>query len=87
MEFKALEGIQPIDSTGAGDCFTGYFVGSLLKHGVLPHVWNEEALSNILIPCIRMGIAASGMSTLKKGAILSYPERRIVEEKIKSIWE
>lgn len=85
LELEAIAGIHPVDSTGAGDCFIGYFVGSLMKYGVLPQIWKKEAVNEILVPCLKVGIAASGLSTLKKGTILSYPDKISVLEKINSI--
>lgn len=87
LEFKAMDGIRPIDSTGAGDCFIGYFVGSLVQFGVFPRYWSKETVSDILIPSIKMGIIASGLSTQKKGTISSFPDKKTVLEKIKVIEE
>jgi sugar/nucleoside kinase (ribokinase family) len=78
LEFEAMTGIHPVDSTGAGDCFIGYFIGSLIEYGGLPRVWSEETLLGVLVPSIKMGIVASGLSTLKKGTIVSYPDKNTV---------
>ena len=78
LGFKALKDVCPMDSTGAGDCFIGYFIGSLLQNGNLPESWNDDLISRVLIPSIKMGIIASGLSTQKKGAISSFPDKESV---------
>ncbi|PPR01119.1 hypothetical protein CVT26_016061 [Gymnopilus dilepis] len=76
---KLLHGVQ--DTTGAGDCFTGYFVAGLMEFG--PHAKlgkdiTEEDLAKVLKKCV----VAAGMCVEKKGTIDSIPTRAEVEERM-----
>jgi len=69
------------DSTGAGDCFTGYFVQGLMEfgpHAVVGKDINELDVTRILKRCVY----AAGMSVEKPGTIESIPTRGEVEERI-----
>ena len=72
------------DSTGAGDCFTGYFVQGLMEfgpHAVVGKDIKEVDISRILKRCIY----AAGMSVEKAGTIDSIPTRGEVEERMAEI--
>ena len=62
--------VQAIDTTGAGDTFTGYFLSSVLK-GYSP----QDAL--------KISNAASALSVMKKGASTSIPSLVDVENFLK----
>ncbi|KAF8636160.1 hypothetical protein AX17_003744, partial [Amanita inopinata Kibby_2008] len=60
------------DTTGAGDCFTGYFVRQLMKFGPGAKVGQEiskEGLRNIL----KVSVQAAGISVERPGTIDSIP--------------
>ncbi|KAI0267502.1 Ribokinase-like protein [Gloeopeniophorella convolvens] len=64
------------DTTGAGDCFTGYFVAGLMQSG-------EERLSaDELTGLLRHSVQAAGMCVEKNGAMESIPERAEVEARL-----
>ena len=69
------------DSTGAGDCFTGYFVQGLMEfgpHAVVGKDIKEFDITRILKRCVY----AAGMSVEKPGTIDSIPSRGEVEERM-----
>ena len=69
------------DSTGAGDCFTGYFVQGLMEFGpqaVVGKDIKELDITRILQRCVY----AAGMSVEKSGTIDSIPTRGEVEERM-----
>lgn len=59
--------VQAVDTTGAGDTFTGFFLGSILKGTEV-----GEAL--------RWGCGAAALSVTKSGAALSIPEMEEVRQ-------
>ncbi|EAU89206.2 sugar kinase [Coprinopsis cinerea okayama7 len=69
------------DTTGAGDCFTGYFVQGLMEFGpdARPgHHITERDLAMLLRKCN----LAAGMSVEKPGTIDSIPSRAAVESRL-----
>lgn len=72
------------DTTGAGDCFTGYFVQGLMEFGPYACVGKEireTELANILRTCVQ----AAGMCVEKPGTIDSIPTRSQVESRMSSV--
>lgn len=72
------------DSTGAGDCFTGYFVQGLMEfghHAVVGKDIKEFDITRILKRCVY----AAGMSVEKPGTIDSIPSRGEVEERMQEV--
>jgi len=72
------------DSTGAGDCFTGYFVQGLMEfgsHAVVGKDIKELDITRLLKRCVY----AAGMSVEKSGTIESIPTRGEVEERMAEI--
>jgi ribokinase len=61
--------VTAVDTTGAGDCFNGYFASGLAKG-----ISTEEA--------IRIAVVASGLSVTKHGAQESIPSIEQVMEYI-----
>ncbi len=61
--------VQAVDSTAAGDTFTGYFLSEMLRHG--------DATKALQVASVAAGIAVS-----RKGAEPSIPLYREVEEVI-----
>lgn len=61
---------QPVDTTGAGDTFTGYFLSGLTK---------KEDWDDVL----QKATAASSIAISKKGAVESIPGREEVEKRLK----
>ncbi|KAK7052133.1 Ribokinase [Favolaschia claudopus] len=66
------------DTTGAGDCFTGYMVAGLMRlHGQNITVRDYDAV-------FKMAIQAAGMCVEKRGALASVPLLAEVEARLKS---
>lgn len=65
----ALEGVKPVDTTGAGDIFGGSAVYRLLETGKTPELLEEDELRAI----VSFACAAAGLSTQKHGGISSVP--------------
>jgi ribokinase len=66
------------DTTGAGDCFTGYFVAGLMKLSDNGHNLDENSLELIL----RRSVCAAGMSCEHQGAMESIPLMHEIEERL-----
>lgn len=60
QEFQAVKVEKPVDTTAAGDTFTGYFLGGLERH-----LSTAEA--------IQLGMKAAALCIQKKGAAESIP--------------
>jgi len=73
----ALEG-NVRDTTGAGDCFTGYFVTGLMQTG------NKQLSKDEAFELLRFSAQAAGMCVEKSGAMESIPERVAVEARAMS---
>ena len=61
--------VKAVDTTAAGDTFTGYFIAGLLK---------EMPMADIM----RMGATASSIAVSRKGATASIPSVEEVEEQL-----
>jgi len=59
--------VRAVDTTAAGDTFTGFFIGGLLENRPLQE-------------CMRRASMASALSVTRPGAAGSIPDRREVEE-------
>lgn len=59
--------VKAVDSTGAGDTFTGYFVASFYQ-------------GKKVRDCLELATSASALSVMKKGASVSIPSLSEVEE-------
>lgn len=59
--------VKAVDSTGAGDTFTGFFVAEFYK--------NKDIKS-----CLELATRASALSVMKKGASISIPSLEEVEK-------
>ena len=66
----SLEGLQVIDTTGAGDIFGGSAVWKLLQTAKHPEELNREELEEI----VGFACAAAGLSTTRSGGISSVPD-------------
>ncbi|MCL2222634.1 MAG: carbohydrate kinase [Oscillospiraceae bacterium] len=73
--------VKPVDTTGAGDIFTGAAISRLLKFGKAPENLNESELSEM----VKFAVTAASLSTQTLGAIPSIPEEKDVLEKMKSL--
>jgi len=69
------------DSTGAGDCFTGYFVQGLMEFGPNAVVGKDIKELDIM-RILKISVYAAGMSVEKLGTIDSIPTRGEVEERL-----
>lgn len=68
-QVSALEGVRPVDTTGAGDIFGGAALSRLLQTGkALEELTGEE-----LEQAAQFGCAAAGLSTQKQGGMTSVP--------------
>ena len=65
----SLQGIQVVDTTGAGDIFGGSAVWQLLQIGKEPAALDQADLLRI----VRFACTAAGLSTTKHGGISSIP--------------
>ncbi|KAJ3894480.1 Ribokinase-like protein [Lentinula edodes] len=71
---KLQDGV--VDTTGAGDCFTGYLVAGLMKmHDERSKVLERKEVISILKRCVQ----ASGMCVEKRGALESIPHAKDVD--------
>jgi len=69
------------DTTGAGDCFTGYFVQGLMEFG--PHAEVGKEIQELDIAHIlKTSVHAAGMCVEKSGTIDSMPTRAEVEARM-----
>lgn len=69
--FQPIFPVQAVDTTAAGDTFTGYFLAGL-----------SESLP--IEDTLRMSAKASSISVTRHGAVPSIPMRREVEEALKT---
>lgn len=69
------------DTTGAGDCFTGYFVAGLMElfNETHSHDVGEEEARGLLGKCV----VAAGMCCEKEGTLDSVPVREEVEARMR----
>ena len=65
----SLQGICPVDTTGAGDIFGGSAVWKLLQLGKSPETLNHAELDEV----VGFACTAAGLSTTKAGGISSVP--------------
>jgi len=64
------------NTTGAGDCFTGYFVAGLMPFG------NRQPSKDEMVELLRLSVQAAGMCVERNGAMESIPERTAVEARL-----
>ena len=62
--------VQAVDTTAAGDTFTGYFLAGLIDGMAVPDI-------------LRMSAKASSIAVTRPGAVQSIPYRKEVEEALK----
>ena len=65
----SLQGICPVDTTGAGDIFGGSAVWKLLQLGKAPENLNSAELNDV----VGFACTAAGLSTTRPGGISSVP--------------
>lgn len=73
--------VKPVDTTGAGDIFGGSAVARLLDLGKKPEELTKEELAYI----VRYAATAASLSTQKRGAIPSIPEKTDVLQTMQAI--
>ena len=66
----SLQGIQVIDTTGAGDIFGGSAVWKLLTYGKAPEALTEAEIRDI----VTFACTSAGLSTTRSGGVSSVPE-------------
>ncbi|KAI0305094.1 Ribokinase-like protein [Multifurca ochricompacta] len=64
------------DTTGAGDCFTGYFVTGLMEFG------NKQLSKDEIAEILQLSVQAAGMCVEMNGAMESIPGREAVEARL-----
>lgn len=74
----SLQGIQVVDTTGAGDIFGGSAVWKLLSAGKAPEELEEAQLRDV----VKFACTSAGLSTTKFGGISSVPEYAKILEKM-----
>ena len=62
--------VQAVDTTAAGDTFTGYFLAGIIDGMAIPDV-------------LKMSAKASSIAVTRNGAVQSIPFRKEVEEALK----
>ncbi len=62
--------VQAVDTTAAGDTFTGYFLTGLIEEMAVPDI-------------LKMSSKASSIAVTRHGAVQSIPLRKEVEEALK----
>jgi ribokinase len=67
----------PVDTTGAGDCFTGYLVAGLMDLHTKGTALDEHTLRAVLTRCVR----AAGMCCERRGAMESIPSAMEVDKR------
>lgn len=70
----ALPGVQPVDTTGAGDIFGGAAMARLLELGKAPERLTGQELESI----VRFATVVAGLSTERAGGLTSIPFREEV---------
>jgi len=73
--------VKAIDTTGAGDIFTGSAVSKILRLNKTPETINAEELNEI----VKFAVCSASLSTQKLGGIPSVPDEKDVVETMKSI--
>lgn len=68
--------VRTIDTTGAGDAFTGAFLNQLLQTGKAPALLDIGELS----ACLSFANAAGSLATTRKGAIPALPTLAEIED-------
>ncbi|KAF7377507.1 Ribokinase [Mycena sanguinolenta] len=66
------------DTTGAGDCFTGYMVAGLMR------LEGKEVTTADYVAVLKRAVQAAGMCVEKRGALASIPLAREVEARLNS---
>jgi len=62
-----------VDTTGAGDCFTGYLIAGFLELGAGdPAVLSAEQLEEV----VKVAVRAAGICVTRSGASESIPSRQ-----------
>ena len=69
--FQPIFAVKAVDTTAAGDTFTGYFLAGLADGLPIPD-------------CLRMSAKASSIAVSREGAVPSIPFRSEVEEALKA---
>ena len=69
--FQPIFPVKAVDTTAAGDTFTGYFLAGLCEGLPIPEV-------------LRMSAKASSIAVSREGAVPSIPYRAEVEEALKA---
>ncbi|KAH9996251.1 Ribokinase-like protein [Russula vinacea] len=64
------------DTTGAGDCLTGYFVAGLMESR------NKQLSEDEAARLLRLCVQAAGMCVERNGAMESIPERVVVDARL-----
>ena len=76
--FVPAPGVEPVDTTGAGDIFGGSAVGRLLELGKCPQELEQKELEDIAA----FAVTAASLSTQRPGGIPSIPDRQVVMARI-----
>ena len=69
--YQPIFNVQAVDTTAAGDTFTGYFLAGLCEGLPVPEI-------------LRMSAMASAIAVSRAGAVPSIPDRAEVEEALKA---
>lgn len=84
LEQRAFTIGKPVDTTGAGDTFTGYFIAGLAEAFVSEDMMT---MTEAIAGAMELGAAASGIAVTNMGAAASIPLRSEVNRLIKETRE
>merc|ERR1712087_473269 len=76
-----LEDAQVVDTTGAGDCFTGAFTVELIRQQKMSVIWSKKAEKEVdaklrleaVAKAMKFACCAGGLSVQQKGAMGGIP--------------
>ncbi|KAJ3066432.1 hypothetical protein HDU98_010296 [Podochytrium sp. JEL0797] len=74
VQVPALKGCKPVDTTGAGDTFVGYFLATFAS-------LKQQGVFGAFEKAMRFAAIASGVACETHGAIPSIPHREAVEKR------
>ena len=80
---KVVRKVNVVDTTGAGDTFTGFFLTSLTDSTVRDKFWSDLTRDRLSL-ALQTAIVAAGLCCESKGAISSIPKMDQVKAKLHS---
>ncbi|ORZ38004.1 Ribokinase-like protein, partial [Catenaria anguillulae PL171] len=80
--------IYPVDTTGAGDTFVGFFVAGLVRRAVevgdlMANTQEAESVWDAVVGAVKVAAAAAAVACEREGAMSGIPMLEEVEERIR----